>query len=173
MRQSLTIFATLILLWFFEGELNHVLAPWHIFIWTGGLFVTFAAIALPLRAGLGATILAGLVCDSTTPVAFGLHTLLFAATHVVLFNLRDRVPRDETSGRVLIALFANLALFLVFSFLQLSLLPSPSQVWPRLFSDLICSQVFLALIAPWFFALQFRLLDFVVPGAAAYEHHLD
>jgi len=156
--RPLVIFATLLVLWLILSELNHAVAPMHIYFWVGALFVTFAAIALPLRPGLIATILGGLLCDGTTAVPFGLHTLLFAAAHVVLFNLRDRVPREETAGRVLIALFANLALFLAFSFLQLSRWKSPGDVWPRLLFDLLCSQVLLVLIAPWFFALQSRSL---------------
>jgi rod shape-determining protein MreD len=163
------IFATLLLLWLMLSELNHALAPLHIYIWIGALFVTFAAIALPLRPGLIATILGGLICDASTPVAFGLHTLLFAAAHVVLFNIRDRVPREETAGRVLIALFTNLALFLAFSFLQLSRWSSPAEVWPRLLADLLCSQVLLSLIAPWFFALQARSLALVGQVREPYE----
>jgi hypothetical protein len=37
-------------------------------------------------------------------------------------------------------------------------LPAPAAAWPRQIADLVCSQVFLALIAPWFFALQHRAL---------------
>lgn len=167
--RSLLIFGTLLVLWLILSELNHALAPLHCYVWTGALYVTFAAIALPLRPGLIATILGGLICDATTPVPFGLHTLLFAVAHVVLFNLRDRVPREETAGRVLIALFANLALFLAFSFLQLTRWTSPAEAWPRLLFDLLCSQVLLALIAPWFFALQARTLTLVRSSSEPYE----
>lgn len=173
MRRTAVLFATLLLLWLIVRELNHALAPLHIYLWTGALFVTFAAISLPLRAGLTVSLLGGLICDATTPVAFGLHSLLFAATHVVLYNLRDRVPREETAGQVLIALFSNLALFLVFSFFQLSRLPAPAEVWPRLLSDLLCSQVIVALIAPWFFALQARSLVLAAPANEPYDSRLE
>ena len=73
-------------------------------------------------------------------------------------QLRDRLPRDDTLSRVLIALFANLGLFLVFSFTQVARSPAPASLWPRLFADLACSQILLALIAPWFFAIQARAL---------------
>jgi rod shape-determining protein MreD len=76
----------------------------------------------------------------------------------VIFRVRDRVPRDETVARVVIALLANLVLFLVFSFLEVSRLPAPAAVWPRIGCDLICSQIFLTLVAPWFFALQEQAL---------------
>src|SRR6266540_6933047 len=111
MRRTLIIFATHVILWAIVTELNHVLAPQHVYLWVGALFMTFAAIALPLRGGLAASLLSGLLCDATSPVTFGTHTLLFAAAHVILFNVRDRVPRDETVGRVVIALLTNLALF--------------------------------------------------------------
>ena len=54
------------------------------------------------------------------------------------------------------ALLANLALFLMFSFIQIARSPAPAVAWPRLIADLACSQIFLALVAPWFFALQLR-----------------
>jgi hypothetical protein len=173
MRRTFAIFATLFLLWVLVSQLNHLLASWHVYLWVAGLFVTFAAIALPLRAGLAASLLGGLLCDATTPVAPGTHLLLFAAAHIILFNVRDRVPRDETVARVVIALLANLSLFLVFSFLQITRLPEPAAVWPRIIFDLICSQVFLALIAPWFFALQTRALAFAAPASADYDHRFE
>jgi rod shape-determining protein MreD len=114
----------------------------------------------------------GMLCDASTPVAFGMHTLLFTAAHVFLFNVRDRVPRDETVGRVVIVLLTNLALFLVFSFIQITQFAAPATAWPRIIFDLVCSQVFLALISPWFFALQTRALGFVDPFPEAYDSRL-
>jgi len=155
-RRWLIIFATLLLLWVLVAQVNHYLAVWRVYLFVGGLYVTYAALQLPLRSGLAATLLGGLLCDANSPVPPGTHTLLFAAAHAVLFHVRDRVPRDETVTRVILALLANLALFLVFSFLLIGLSPVPAAIWPRLIFDLACSQVFLALIAPWFFALQGR-----------------
>jgi rod shape-determining protein MreD len=77
----------------------------------------------------------------------------------VVFHLRDRLPRDDTLARVIVALLANLALFLLFSFIQIARSPAPAVAWPRLIADLACSQVFLALVAPWFFALQLRAVS--------------
>jgi rod shape-determining protein MreD len=102
--------------------------------------------------------LGGLVCDATTPVAFGTHALLFAAAHLILFHLRDRLPKEDNLGLVIVVLFANLALFLVFSLGQIRSSPSPAAVWPRLIADLACTQIFLALVTPWFFALQAQAL---------------
>lgn len=158
MRRTLVTFVTLLVLWVLVGQVNHLLSDLHVYLFVGGLFVAYAALVLPLRDGLAAVLLAGLLCDAGAPVPLGLHALLFAAAHVIVFNLRDSVPRDDTISRVIVALLANLGLFLVLSFALIGRGPAPASVWPRLIFDLVCSQVFLALIAPWFLALQARTL---------------
>jgi hypothetical protein len=52
----------------------------------------------------------------------------------------------------------NLGLFLVISFLRLRLIHGAGGAWPRMLSDLVWSEAVLALIAPWFFALQLHSL---------------
>ena len=158
MRRTLVTFLTLLLLWTLVAEVNHALSGLRVYLFVGGLYVVYAALMLPLRAGLAASLLGGLLCDATTPVWFGTHLVLFAAAHAVIFHLRNRLPRDDTVARVIVALLANLAIFLLFSFTQIGAAPAPAVAWPRLIADLVCSQVFLALIAPWFFALQARSL---------------
>lgn len=158
MRRSLALFLPLLLLWFLVTEVNHAVTGLRIYIFFGSLFITFAALMRPLRAGIAAAIFGGLICDANSPVPFGTHVLLFTAADVIIFNIRDRVPRDDTVARIFVALLANLALFLVFSFAQIGQSPAPAAAWTRLIADLVCSQIFLALIAPWFFALQTRAL---------------
>jgi hypothetical protein len=164
MRRALVIFLTLLLLWTLVAEVNHALSGLRVYLFVGGLFVTYAALMLPLNVGLFASLLGGLLCDATAPVWFGTHLLLFAAAHTIVFHLRARLPRDDTVARVVVALLSNLAIFLLFSFMQIGASAVPSAAWLRLFADLLCSQVFLALVAPWFFALQARAL--VLAGAS-------
>ena len=154
MRRTLVLFASSLVLWTLVTQLNDALAGTRVYLFTGALFVAFAALTQPQGAGLAATILAGLVCDAHTPVAFGLHALLFAAAHLALFRVRDRVPRGDNISTIVVVLLANLALFLLFSFTQIHASPAPAVIWPRLIADLACSQVFLVLVTPWFFALQ-------------------
>lgn len=154
MRRTLVLFATLLLLWTMLMVLNDLLAGYRVYLFAGALFVSFAALSQPIRPGLAATILAGLVCDANSPVTFGTHLLLFAAGHLTLFHVRERVPRDDSIAVTAVVLVVNLTLFLVFSFSQIHASPAPAAVWPRLIADLICSQVFLVLVTPWFFALQ-------------------
>ena len=158
MRRALVTFLTLFVLWVIVAQANHALAGSHVYLFLGGLMITYAALQLPLRDGVIAVLLTGLLSDATTPVPFGLHTLLFAGAFAIVANVRDHVPREETVARVIVALLANLALFLVFSFALIGRGPAPGQVWPRLIVDLLCSQVALAVVAPWFFALQGRAL---------------
>ncbi|MDB6169508.1 MAG: hypothetical protein JWM88_2372 [Verrucomicrobia bacterium] len=158
MRRTLVTFLTLLLLWVIVAQVNHAASAAHLYFFVGGLFVTYAALVLPLRGGLAAVLLAGALCDADSPVPFGTHVLLFALAHAVVFNIRDRVPRDETVARVIVALLVNLALFLALSFALVGRSPAPASAWPRLLADLVGSQLLLALVAPWFLALQARTL---------------
>jgi hypothetical protein len=90
---------------------------------------------------------------------------MFAVTYAVLFRLRDRLPHEELVGRVAIVLIANFALF--FGLTLLRLRPVPAGAWPRLVSDLLLSQVFVGLIAPWYFSLQQRALALAADRSTA------
>jgi cell shape-determining protein MreD len=159
MRRTLILFATLVVLWAIVAQLNHALTAGRVYLFAGALFVAFPALTQPRRSGLMTTVLGGLICDANAPVIFGTHVLLFVAAHATLFHVRDRVPRDDNISAIIVVLLTNLALFLVFSFTQIHASPSPAAIWPRLIADLLCSQVFLAVITPWFFALQARSLE--------------
>jgi hypothetical protein len=159
MRRALVIAGAQLLLWTIVSQANHSLTGLHLYVFVGGLYVAYAALTQPIGPGLAGSIIGGLFCDATSPASlFGTHTLLFAAAHLGVFHVRDRIPRDETASRVVVALLTNLALFLVFSFSQVHRSPAPADVWPRLLVDLAASQVVLTLLAPWFFALQARAL---------------
>lgn len=154
MRRTFVIAGSLILLWALVAQLNDALSGARVYIFAGALFVAFAALTQPRRSGLVAVMLAGLVCDAHSPVTFGTHMLLFAAAHFTLFHIRERVPRDDNVAAIAVVLLTNLALFLVFSFTQIHDAPVPAAAWTRLIADLVCSQLFLVLVTPWFFALQ-------------------
>jgi rod shape-determining protein MreD len=159
MRGAAAVFLTLYLLHALVAEANNALSGAHIWLFAGGLYVAYSALAIPLRQGLAASILGGLLCDALSPVAFGTHAALFAAAHVAVYGLRERLQRDETAVRVAAALIVNLAFFLALSFARLRLVPAAATAWPRMLSDLVCSEAVVALLAPWFFALQARALE--------------
>jgi rod shape-determining protein MreD len=141
------------------AEANSALSGAHVWLFAGGLYVAYSALMLPFRQGLAASILGGLLCDALAPVAFGTHAALFAAAHVVVFSLRERLQRNATAVRVAVALIVNLAFFLALSFARLRLVPAAATAWPRMLSDLVWSQAAIAFVAPWFFALQLRTLE--------------
>ena len=164
MLRLLLAFLPLALLNLLVAQLNHIFAPWHVYFFAGGLLVVFAALRLDFRTGFAAVFLAGLFLDSAEPLLrfghhefFGVHAFLFAAAQVLIYSMRGRLPREETVISVMFALLVNLGIFVVFSLLYTGRLPAPFSVWSRLLIDLICSQILIALIAPWFFALQARV----------------
>jgi cell shape-determining protein MreD len=161
MSRLLALFLTVLVLAAAVARINDALTGVHLHFFVGGLFIAYGAFVLPRPAGLLAAILAGAICDARAPVPFGTHVLLFAAGAALLQALRERVPHDHLPGRVGIALAANLALFLALSLLQSLRAPAAARLGPRLVADLICSEIFLALIAPWFFAFQEKALALV------------
>jgi hypothetical protein len=159
MRGAAALFLTLYLLRALTAEANSALSGAHVWLFAGGLYVAYSALMLPFGQGLAATALGGLLCDSMAPVAFGTHAALFAVAHVVVYSVRERLQRDETAVRVAVALIVNAAFFLALSLARLRLFPAAATAWPRMLSDLVWSQAALALVAPWFFALQLRTLE--------------
>ena len=158
-RRTFIIFACCVILWFCITQLNHYLAPLHLSVFAGGLLVTFSALRLGFREGWWASILIGLLIDSSATVSFGFHALLFAVVHVGIFNLRGRVPREEVTFGLFVALFANLALFLMITVSLIHRAPDPLSMLPRLLVDLLVSETVVFLVTPWFFSLQEHALE--------------
>ena len=159
MRGAVALFLTLYLLRALVAEANNALSGLHVWLFAGGLFVTYSALAMPFREGFAASLLGGLLCDCVSPVGFGTHAVLFAFSHTVVFNLRERLQREETAVRVIVALLVNLGLFLSITALRMRASHIGFGSWPRLVSDLFWSEAALLVAAPWFFALQLRTLE--------------
>ncbi len=161
MRRILAVFLTSLLLWAVLGRLNDALAPARVSVFAGGLFIAYAAFTLPCAESLAAALLAGAVLDAGSPVRFGTHALLLAGAATLIFALRERLPHDQAAGRVGIALAANAAIFLGLTAAHLGTRAAGAGIWPRLGTDLLLSELFVALAAPWFFALQDQTLRYV------------
>ena len=74
-----------------------------------------------------------------SPVGFGTHAVLFAFSHTVVFNLRERLQREETAVRVIVALLVNLGLFLSITALRMRASHIGFCSWLRLVSFLFLS----------------------------------
>ena len=78
MRGAAVLFLTLYVLRALVAELNTALSGVHLWLFAGGLFVAYSALAMPFHEGFAGSVLGGLLCDAMTPVAFGTHATLFA-----------------------------------------------------------------------------------------------
>lgn len=164
LRRTLVMFGCAWILWQIIAQTNHALAPARLYVWVGGLFVAFAGLRLQAQEGFNACFLIGLLFDSQCPVPFGTHAFLFGIADLILVRLRHRFAATETLVAVTVALLTNLALLVVLSFVRLSEAPDGAATALRLFMDLLISQSVLALVGPWYFALQARALDLAGAG---------
>src|SRR4051812_24866377 len=106
MRRILVLCLTPLLLWTIVAQLNHALSSFagmRVYLFVGSLYLTFAALTQPLQPGLASVVFGGMISDANSPTdVFGSHTLLFLAAYFVVYNLRDRIPRDDTTGRIVV-----------------------------------------------------------------------
>lgn len=158
-RLGLLIFGSILLLWAVTAQLNHALSGLGVHLFAGGLFVTFVALQFPTRGALLLSAAVGLLCDAATPVPLGIHLFLFAGAHALIAKFRQRLPADHDTTQLIVALAANAALYLALTVILATRQPLIAALWPRLLWDLILSETYVALVGPWFFALQGRILD--------------
>jgi rod shape-determining protein MreD len=150
-----------LLLWWLVGLANNYLSTSAVHLYVGGLFVVYSALRLDRKHGLITIVLTGLLIDAVEPVPFGTSMLLLGLVHATLLYGRQRFPREGAIFGIVVALFANLFLVIVLSFLLVGANPRPGSAWLRIFVDLLASQLFLLLITPWFLALQDRAMELV------------
>jgi rod shape-determining protein MreD len=158
-RATFILFGCCMILWTSVCQINHTLSPLHLSVFVGGLLVAFSALRLGFREGWWCSLLIGLVMDSSAAVYFGFHALIFAIAHTMIYNFRGRFPREETAFGLIVALIANIALFLMITFALIHRSPAPPAMIPRLICDLLASELLILIVAPWFFALQEHSLE--------------
>ncbi len=143
-------------------QTNHLLAPSGLSIWIGGLLITLAALHLNPKTGFVGCFLMGLMMDAWSPLGFGTHALLFGAAQIIIVRIRNRFASQELTIGITVALITNLILFVLITFIAVGRSSGGTISGVRILSDLVLSQVLLALITPWFFALQHRAFDLVI-----------
>jgi rod shape-determining protein MreD len=157
-RWLMVLGCNLLLLWL-AGLANHYLSSYNVSLYIGGLLVAFPALRLDHRHSFTATLLTALAADAFNPVPFGTSLVLFGLVQATVLYGRQRFPREEPVFATVVALIANLFMYLVLSFILVGRNPHPAQAWLRLFADLLFSQLLIGLATPWFMALQVRLLE--------------
>ncbi len=148
-----------LLLWWLTGLTNHYFGGYALHFYLGGLLIAYAALRLDPKQGLIATVLTGLMVDALEPVPFGTSLILFSLIHVTVLYGRQRFPREGAIFGIVVALLANLFLFIALSFLLIGANPRPGTAWLRIFADLFFSQLAILIVAPWFLALQDRAME--------------
>jgi rod shape-determining protein MreD len=148
-----------LLFWWLTGLVNHSVGGYGVHFYLGGLLIAYAALRLDPKQGLIATVLTGLMVDALEPVPFGTSLVLFSLIHVTVLYGRQRFPREGAIFGIVVALLANLFLFIALSFLLVGANPRPGNAWLRIFADLFFSQLAILVVAPWFLALQDRAME--------------
>lgn len=148
-----------LLLWWLTGLANHYVAGFAVHFYLGGLLLAYAALRLDPKQGLTATVLTSLLVDALDPVPFGTSLVLFSLVHLTVLYGRQRFPREGAVFGIVVALLANLFLFIALSFLLVGTNPRPADAWLRIFCDLFFSQIAILVVAPWFLSLQDRAMD--------------
>jgi len=163
LRQPLVIIACGIVLWAITAQLNHYLAPWHLNLFTGGLVIAFPALRLPWRDTWRIALPLGLWHDAASAATFGVFTMLFLLAAALIHHFRARIPRTDTIASILTAILANTAILLLLTLalaiaLAIRRVPAPAGILWTLALNTLLSALFIALAAPWYFALQAHAL---------------
>ncbi len=137
-------------------QMNHVLSPLNISLWLGGLLVAYPALKLNPRTAFTSCFIIGLMMDTWSPMKFGTHALLFGAAQIIIGRIRLRLATHEPTIELIVALIANLFMFIAMTFIAMGKSGGGSFSGLRLLTDLLISQVILVMILPWYFALQSR-----------------
>ncbi len=162
-RRPVVIFVCGVILFALVRQANHVLAPWGVSLWCGGLAVAFPALRLSPQQGFNACFLLGLLLDATSPLPFGCNAFLFGVAQLAIVRVRNRFAAGEVLTGIAVAWVANLACYLTATFVALGT-AAEHVSGLRILTDLLFSQIAVGLLAPWFFALQERALNFARIG---------
>ncbi|WP_404421919.1 hypothetical protein [Nibricoccus sp. IMCC34717] len=152
-RAILTVIVCALVLSVITRELNHAFSWTALAVFTAGLPVAFAGLRLDFSAGWKTAVLLGLLADALAPVHFGVHAIAFLITFLLIFRMRQRVPRDETLVGTVFAIASNGLLYTALSLVFVWRNPAPDRMVGRLFSEAGLSTLLVLLLAPWFFAL--------------------
>ncbi len=154
---------TQLLLWTLLAVINHHIAVWQVYLYTGGLFVVFAGLLMGPREGLLAALISGFIFDAGGSGVFGQNALLHGLGFLLLFRMRPRLAHDEISILITVTIITNSLLYLAKFVLLFFQLTSFTGMWGRFLWELLFSSVIVGLLAPWAFALQSRALEFATP----------
>lgn len=169
MLRVLILFLVHLLLWGIFATLNHAVAPWQLYLYTGGLFITYAGLKLDARTGLAVALLSGCLFDAGAPVTFGQQAITHALGFLWLYRMRNRIAHDIPVIQASVAVLANSALYLALFVIHFHHLNSFATIWPRFLWEMLFSSLLVGLVAPWVMALQSEALRLITPPGFRHE----
>jgi hypothetical protein len=147
-----------LLLMYVSMQVNHYLAAIPASVFLFGLPIGFAALRLGLGQGLAASAATGLFYDTLTPFPLGTALIFFSVAFTVIYAVRSRFHREEAFSSIIVVLLANLFLFAALSGVATAMTGSPG--YPAsLITDLLISQILIAVVCGWFFSFQMAFLE--------------
>ena len=99
------------------SQLNQTLATVSLFLFVNGLLISFPALFLPLGQGMAAVFLISIFYDSGEPWKMGASMIPNLITFTALYYIRDRIQYNNRRVFMMVALTANLFLFLYYTIL--------------------------------------------------------
>ncbi|MDX2187722.1 MAG: hypothetical protein SFV32_12370 [Opitutaceae bacterium] len=140
-------------------EINHAFASAALSVFTFGLPLAFAALRLDFTSGWRSVICLGLMADALAPVRFGLHALLYLVIFLLIFRVRQRVPREENLVGTVISILATVVVHAAFTLNYIWYGPTPGRLMSRVLMEAGLSSLLVALVAPWYFSFTEHVLS--------------
>lgn len=167
-KRGFTLLLLFLLVAFISHRTSSFTAPAGLWVLLLGLLPAYAAIRFPLREGLAATFLVGLLADTQTPLPFGSLAFLLTVTYCLAHAVRHRFRSRQNLWLVALAILLNSLLFLAISVLVMvrdghlpGLLP--------LLAALTASSLLLAVLGPWLITLGEHFLRLIGAPVATDE----
>ena len=166
-HRVLVIILVNFVLYYLINQMDAILSRWAIHLTLDSLYLLFAALYLRGVAGFVVVAVTAMAIEATLPLQLGSHLISYIFSFLLLIRSRVRLSRENPYQVVALALFTNLIIFAFFTASTKGLPLAFVPVWLRLFSDLILSQLAVAMLAiPLVSGQRYLLLLAGIDGAA-------
>ena len=131
---------------FFFTQLNFYIAPFGISILITGTLLSFSSLTLNHLQGSFSLIPVAFLIDTKTPFPFGSSLLTLIGLHYIAVLVRYQLRRESEGASLATALAANLAIYIVYTFLAAANLGTEGINAFQIAMNLLISSLLIALI---------------------------
>lgn len=150
------VWAFLLSLW------NDFFALGPIYFYLCGAFAILPAIRLDFNRGFFCAVASGCLLDAASPSPFGFHACGLAIAQIALRSANDRTLFSRRPTLILSTLIINMLFFLFLHLWFSAQIAGNGEILlSRAFTDLIFSQLLLAVTLPWLIQLNDDFFDLV------------